>query len=394
MTIFHKLYKHWKILALFILTVLLLLSKLFWLLIGVIGIILLRFVFLFLIKKIKNKTLSKIAYGATFFIIIFIISIGMKLFVFGIFRIPSSSMENTLYPDDIILVNKLTYGPKLPSSPFEIPWVNFLFYLNDNARSSIDKEWWGYHRFSGASNIKLGDVLVFQTSRTFFLVKRCVALPGDKFKIVNGDIYTNDVKYTSLATVKENYKITIKNKEGFYSHIDSIKIDAMIFPSSKVDNEVEAILSQKEYSRIESLSSVINIEKKIRKNQDYIDLFTVENNRNWTIDNMGTFKVPKKGLQIELNAETFNVYKKTLQKFEKVRLEKKDSVFLLDGKVASNYSFKKDYIFVLGDNRKNSKDSRFIGFVPIESIIGKVQCVLYSNYNEKFHWDRLFKGVN
>lgn len=392
--IYKTLKKHWKLIILSILVILLLLYQLFWLLTGIIGVFLVRFILMNLIKLIKNKLLSKIVKGLTFFILIFIISISIKLFVFGIFKIPSSSMENTLYPDDIILVNKLIYGPKLPTTPFEIPWINFLFYLNENARSNMDSNWWNYQRFSGINSIEQGDVLVFQTSRTFFIVKRCIGLPGDLLKIINGEIYTNNKKFPPTLTVKEHYSITVKSKETFYNQLDSLKIEAMLYPSSEIDNEIVGILSLKEYNEIQLLSSLKSIKKKVVKEGKKENLFLNENSNNWTIDNMGAFSVPKKGFQIELNDKTVNLYKKTLQEFEKITIEKKEGSYFLNGKRTLNYIFKKDYIFVLGDNRKNSKDSRYIGFVPVESIVGKVQCILFSNYNDTFNWNRLFKGIN
>ncbi|MFY0631711.1 MAG: signal peptidase I [Flavobacteriaceae bacterium] len=318
----------------------------------------------------------------------------MKLFVFGIFRIPSSSMENALYQEDIILVNKLTYGPKLPSSPFEIPWINFLFYLNKDARADIDKEWWGYKRFSGLRSVMQGDVLVFQTSRTFFLVKRCVGLPGDNLKMIDGEVYTNNKKYTPLSTVKEHYNLTVKNKERFYASLDSLKSEAAVYQNYNVANELEGALSKVDYERIKQFKSVLSIEKKIEHDTISKNLFLVEKKKHWNIDNMGSFRIPKKGMLVELNDNTFNIYKKTIQEFEKVELEEKEGNYFLDGKKVENYTFKKDYIFVLGDNRKNSRDSRYLGFIPVESIVGKVQCVLYSNYNGSFNWSRLFKTVN
>ena len=398
MILLQKLYrilkKQWKLILGAILVVLLLFYQLFWLLIGIGSILLLYLLLSYLIKRIKNKLLSKIAKGFTFFILIFVISISMKLFVFGVFRIPSSSMENTLYPEDIILVNKLSYGPKLPTTPFEIPWINFLFYLNDNARSDMDKEWWDYKRFSGVNKIKQGDVLVFQESRTFFVVKRCVGLPGDIFKMIDGEIYTGTKKYKAPLSIKEKYIITVKNKSTFYKQTDSLKTESMLYLTTTVDNGIEGVLSEKEFQEIQQLSSIESIKKKVEKERKKGELFFGENNYNWTIDTMGPFTIPKKGLQIELNKKTFNVYANTLQQFENVQLEKREGSYFLDGAKVSNYTFKKDYIFVMGDNRKNSKDSRYTGFVPVESIIGKVQCVLYSNYNDTFNWSRLFKGVN
>ena len=392
--VYHLIKKYWKIICLSILIGFIVLNQLFWMLACILGIFVLRFIFLFFIKFIKNKLLSKIAKGFAFFILILVISIGMKLFVFGVFRIPSSSMENTLYPDDIILVNKLVYGPKLPNSPFEIPWINLLFFFNDNARSQIDKEWWKHKRLSGINNIEKGDVLVFQETRAFFIVKRCVGLPGDNFKIVNGEVFANNVKYAPPIEVKENYNLIVKNKEEFYNQLDSLNIETMLYPSSEIDNAINGILSKKQYLILQKLSSIVSIDKKQKKYLINDDLFLEKNVYNWSEKSMGEFIIPKIGLEIKLNEKTFNVYKKTLQKFEKVLLEKKENMYFLDGKNATTYTFKKDYIFVLGDNREISKDSRYIGFIPVESIVGKVQYVLYSNYNDTFNWRRLFKGVN
>jgi signal peptidase I len=386
--------KHQKRIVICIIVLLLLLYQLIWLLIITVSIFLLRFLLLYLIKYINSKLLSKIAKGFTFFIIIFAISISMKLFVFGIFRIPSGSMENTLYTEDIILVNKLTYGPKLPRTPFDIPWINFLFYLNKDARANIDKDWWEYQRFSGIRDMAQDDVLVFQTSRTYFMVKRCVGLPGDNLKIEDGEIFTNNKKDISASTVKEHYNLVVINKKKFYNQLDSLKIEATIYPRSKFNNELTGTFSGDDYERIKQFQSIESIKKKIENDTLSKNLFLVDNTKKWNVDRMGTFTIPKKGLVIELNENTFNIYKKTLQEFEKVALEKREESYFLDGAKAVNYTFKKDYIFVLGDNRKNSKDSRYIGFIPLESVVGKVQCVLYSNYNDSFNWSRLFKSVN
>lgn len=302
-------------------------------------------------------------------------------------------MENTLYPNDIILVNKLLYGPKLPVTPFEIPWINFLFYLNDNARTNMDTDWWGYQRFSGIQTIEQGNVLVFQESRTFFVVKRCVGLPGDSLKMIAGEIYTNNKKYTSPITIKEHYSIVVKNKQAFYHQIDSLQMDANIYPNSKNYNELEGVFSKKEFQKIQLLPSVDSVKKKIEKPLKKDDLFLQNNNYNWTLDDMDPFTIPKKGLKITMNDFTVNLYKKTLQEFEGVSIEKRENTFYIDGKERVEYEFKKDYIFVLGDHRKNSKDSRYIGFVPVESVVGKVQCILFSNKDDTFNWNRLLKKV-
>ena len=385
--------KYWKVFALSLLILVLIGYQLYWLCLGVLFVFLLRVVFSFLFKCIKNKLLLQLTKGFSFFLIIFMLSIGAKLFVFGVFKIPSSSMENTLYPNDVILVNKIVYGPSLPTTPFEIPWVNFLFYLHEQSRAKLDKQWWKPRRFSGIATVEQGDVLVFQETRTFFVVKRCVGIPGDTIEISKGKVHINHTVFNAPATVKNKYKLTVTDKELFYANLDSLQIESSLQPSATFNNQLVGFFAKSEYAQLKELASVATIEQSIDSNVNQEDLFLEKNIFNWSIDTMGPFIIPKIGLKIQLNDFTYNVYKKTLEFFEGVTIENESGYFYVNGKVATEYVFKKDYIFVLGDHRNNSKDSRYTGFVPFETVVGKVQYVLYSNYNEQFHWERLFKKV-
>lgn len=369
-------FKNWKKLTLFFLCITMFFYGLYWLFFLVCLILLLKYVLLSITILIKNKFASSVIKSLSFFILIFLISIFTRLFVFEVFKVPSSSMENTLYPGDIILVNKLVYGPKLPMSPFEIPWINFLFYLNDNARSNMEKDWWSYYRFNGICNIIQGDILVFQVSRNDFLVKRCVAIYGNKLEIADGEVIVQGIKYKPPSTIKNKYDIKIMDKNSFYKQLDSLKIDAYFRDHFQKENVLKGNLSETEYKKIKALNSVEYLKREIDTLNNNA-LFLYKNKISWTIDNMGEFLVPKRGLKIDLNEMTFNLYKKTIFDFEKVIITKINKVYYIDNKKVTDYTFKKNYIFVLGDNRKNSKDSRYIGFIPVENIIGKVQYTLF-----------------
>ncbi|WP_187269415.1 signal peptidase I, partial [Algibacter pacificus] len=140
------------------------------------------------LTKIKNRYL-KTAFKSVFNLVaFFLIVVALKIFVFGVFKIPSSSMKNALFPKDVILVNKLKYGPRLPRSPFDIPFVNIGYYFNENAKKRFKEYWWPYKRLSGTASIEQGDVIVFNSpwEKDFILVKRCVAISGDTLHIENG----------------------------------------------------------------------------------------------------------------------------------------------------------------------------------------------------------------
>ncbi|TKG93342.1 S26 family signal peptidase, partial [Puteibacter caeruleilacunae] len=84
---------------------------------------------------------------------VFLFAIAVRVFLLEIYGIPSESMEDTLLVGDKIVVSKLNYGPRLPQSPFEIPWINVLFYFNKDARARINDKWWGYDRLTGLDGI-------------------------------------------------------------------------------------------------------------------------------------------------------------------------------------------------------------------------------------------------
>ncbi|AMC11877.1 hypothetical protein Lupro_11640 [Lutibacter profundi] len=348
----------------------------------------------YIINKIKNNIVRNVV--NTCFLLLFILTtiVSIKLVAFDIYKIPSVSMENTLFPDDIILVDKLKYGARLPRSPYEIPWVNLVFYFNDNGGKRIKENWWTYKRISGLEKIKRGDVFVFNTvsNKYDILVKRCVALAGDTLNIRNGRIYTNNKLFNSLDSEKNNYNFKITNKKKIFNIIDSLALNNYISIDNKINYGV-ANLSKIELEKLKKTNCIDSITIQI-------DTFNIDKklffnlSKKWTLDNMGPFVIPKKGMKINLNPETFSLYRGAINSSENYLIKEIDGIYYINNNKISTYTFKQNYYFMLGDNRKYSIDSRFWGFIPESNIIGKVQCVLFSNYQSNFQWGRLFKSVN
>ena len=215
------------IFGLLIISYILIAKELYWLFISLILFLIAYVVVTKLSVVIKNSLLKKYTKSGIIFLFLFSIAIGIKLFVLDIYKIPSSSMENTLFTKDVILVNKLKYGPRLPCSPFEIPWVNIAFYFNDNAKKRIDENWWSYRRLSGTTRVKQGDIFVFNFpgKKKTIVVKRCVALPGDKLSIKKGIIYTNNNLFSEANFVKNKYTFKITNENNMAKAIDSFGYD-------------------------------------------------------------------------------------------------------------------------------------------------------------------------
>ncbi|WP_434035527.1 signal peptidase I [Formosa sp. 4Alg 33] len=381
-----------------LLTILVILSvlRLFWLCLALIILTLGFWGVNYLLDLIKYKVIKKLCKGVFLFLMLLFVAIGIRVFIADIYLIPSSSMENTLYPKDVILVNKLKYGPSLPRSPYEIPWVNIYYLLQDNTKEAVTKKHWEAKRLVGTSTIKQGDVMVFKNfKRDVVFVKRCVGIAGDTFKIVNGEIYINNTLYNAPKHIRNTYAFKVKQPEILYKTIDSLHINTRFYSLKNDGHWKEAELSYLEKEKLQSLGVIDSVMPLDDTNAlKKINLFPIyDKDKAWTLDNYGPIVIPKVGMQIHLTDDNLKLYSRLLKKHENTIIKKRDNHFFIGEKIVTSYTFKKNYYFMMGDNRKYSRDSRYFGFVPEEKIIGKVQCVLFSNKDDDFQWNRLFKGV-
>lgn len=346
-----------------------------------------------LIPFIKSAVLRKVIKGTLLFIYIFSIAIGTKLLAFDIYKIPSSSMNNTLYTGDVIVVHKLKYGPKLPRSPFDIPWINIAFYFNKKARATMGTPWWDYKRLSGYSCINNGDVVVFTMfKKNMVIVKRCMGIAGDTLKIHKGDVYINNAFFSPSNFVLNNYKFNVSDRKTLYRKLDSIGLDIAL-NRTRTSNFMTT-LSIQDKNRLETLHLVEDLKKVTDSLTETSTAYPNSKYNQWNLDDYGSYIIPKKGMKIRLNATNYELYKKVIKTHEGLELKELDNRYYLNEKEVIFYTFKQDYYFMMGDNRKGSMDSRYWGLVPEKRIIGKVQYILFSNYGGTFNWKRLFKNVN
>lgn len=323
---------------------------------------------LILTRRITISLMRKVVYVLCVLVTIISLSITFKVFFLGLFRVPSASMENTLLPEDVILVNKLAYGPRLPQFLKE--------YISDKNDTKSQ-------RLNGMTDIKQGDVIVYQTTKSYN-VKRCVGLPGEEFKIIEGEVYADGVKLLDKSTVKDEYVF----KTDKLNAIDSEKKNGKRLKKTFKQN-----LSLQEVNQIKKSGNVENIFRVLSVYDSLNTVFSEPKGIEWTIDNMGPFKIPYEGMNVVLDDYTYEIYRKVIETIEATRLLKERGDYFLDGKQITSYTFKEDYVFFMGDNRKKSIDSRYTGFQPVSSIVGKVELVLYSRYEKKFRWKRLVKTV-
>ena len=332
-----------------------------------------------------------------FFIIVVFVSLAIlvRVFCFEIFSIPSGSMENSLLKGDKVLVSKLHYGPKLPQSPFEIPWINLFFYINKEARAAIDSTWWDYQRLEGFSKIKTNDVAVFNPphQNKVHYVKRCVGLPGSKLKLEKG-ILLNMGKLTKVSgTVKNPYRIWVNDIDSFNNLLNDIRLEKISENTAKNQLDIDLLLTVEQYEILAEANCYDSIKLLDLPINTIPRSFPNHQSILWSIDNWGPIHVPKKGETIILNQSNLIIFNNILKKYENIHIEERNNQYWSENSPITHYTFKHSYYFMLGDNRHNSIDSRYWGFVPEQYIVGKAAVVLYSFHAGSMRWARTLKLV-
>ena len=329
---------------------------------------------------------------------IFIFAILFRVFFIEIYSIPSGSMEDTLLPGDKVLVNKLVYGPKLPASPYDIPWVNLVWFLQAGASANPDSVYWNYRRAPGFSAIKRGEVMVFSHplwgGRNNFFIKRCPALPGDTLKIERGRVKINGQFLPEHDRVKKVYEVWTYNTRQFSRLTDSLGLQS--FGRSVRSREwglIEMLLTEKQKNQLLESGGIDSLKVKILPPDSSHWVYPKNREFAWTIDDYGPLVIPFRGMAIKLNHRNFLLYGRTINRLEKIKLEEKDGLYYLGDEPVTQYIFRQNYYFMLGDNRTNSNDSRYWGFVPEENIVGKAGLVLFNYRYGEFKWERVVKRV-
>ena len=239
-------------------------------------------------------------------------------------------------------------------------------------------------------------------------VKRCVALPGDEVKIENGILFINGERETRHDWKKQQRKYFVKtknglNKEKLYQDYDIYPTDIQNIRGAKnlyTINCTEAAITDLETkSYVDSIwttGSQGNIFKSEIMNPDG---FMVHSDYQWDEENYGPITIPKMGTTISLTSENLVIYKQVLKRYEGEEMGNVDAFQNIKTEIeengSANYTFKQNYYWLMGDNRQNSADSRFWGFVPENHIVGKALFIWmsYDKYGKGIRWERLFNSV-
>jgi len=307
-------------------------------------------------------------------------------------RVPSGSMEKTLLPGDFVIISKLHYGPRTPSTLLQIPLTHQTTKFLE-LKSYLDWIQIPFFRFPGFTWIKRNDAVVFNTPsdknmpldvRTFY-VKRCIGLPGEYIKMINGNYYINGSKIENAPNkmyrflVKSNQRLTKNffkkfNIEEFENVGENLYI-VNILNKYNIKKTVEKLIDSEYIENVKILSQDTGSPAIIEKFDGYIDVV------NWGGDN--GILIPKKGLELELSKENIIRYGEyIIDECGKKNIKIVNDEVFIKGKKVTKYTFKHDYYFMIGDNIYNSWDSRFWGFVRDDAIYAKPLLVLFSKSQE------------
>lgn len=355
------------------------------------------------------------------------------------YTIPSSSLEKSLLVGDFLFVSKMHYGARVPMTTVAAPMVHdtipilkkksYMFsdeYENRNT-SLLNKLQLPYLRFPAFEKIDRNEIVVFnqpadtlldmndfRPDRNYYkpidkktnLVKRCVGVAGDSLEVRDGYVYINGVKneLPDRAQLQFSHEVILKEGQAFnQSIVDFIISRYDITDGIGLMNNNNYILpaaTDEAVSRFKNHPSVSTITKLVQpKGERDASMFPHDPQYNWNRDHFGPIYIPEAGKTIDLNLEVLPLYKRVISEYEGNELRVEGNQIFINGQLATTYTFKQDYYWMMGDNRHNSIDARAWGFVPFDHVVGKPVFIWLSidkhgkGFN-KIRWDRMFTTVH
>ena len=346
------------------------------------------------------------------------------------YTIPTSSLEKSLLVGDFLFVSKFHYGAKIPTTVVAAPMMHdtlpfiksksYLFndHVEEQKTSLINKLQLPLLRLPGFQKIKRNDIVVFNwpadTVQQFFkkdrkhvkpidkksnYVKRCVGIAGDSLEIKNGYIYINGKRSIMPERAKPQFFHNVDtqgqnlNENSLYNDYHVRRGEAYVSDGKYVLN-----LDEENAAALRNNPLVKSVVRNISPKGEGEAVFPSES-LNWNRDNFGPIYIPEEGKTVALNLASLPFYEKIITEYEHNTLSVNGTSIYINGKKATSYTFQQNYYWMMGDNRHNSEDSRFWGYVPFDHVVGKPVFIWFSwdTYGkglDKIRWERLFTTVH
>jgi signal peptidase I len=366
----------------------------------------------------------------------------IRTFFFEAYVIPTGSMEKTLLTNDYLFVSKFAYGPRLPMTPLAIPFVHntlpvlggksylewisvpyirwfprpiergddvvFNFPIGDTVIDlpayQSQRPYYDVCRELGQGNIDSGRQLVLLDPDQYPLVtrpvdkeenfiKRCVALPGDTLRISNQVVYIDDSAQTLPPESETWYTVKTRGQPldpavlGEEYGVDMSRGEQ--FRTTGAANVYGMLLTRRDFEKMRAAGMAEHIDPELDSTWP---VFPYSPACPWTQDNYGPVFVPRKGSTVMLTPENYALYERLIRVYEGNNLVRRSGTIFLNGQRVDRYTFKMDYYWMMGDNRHESMDSRFWGFVPEDHIVGRAD-LIWMSWDQGIRWGRLFRRI-
>lgn len=369
----------------------------------------------FLSKKKEDKPKSKLREWREAIVFAVVVATLIRWSTVEAFVIPTPSMENSMLVGDYLFVSKLHYGSRTPRTPLQIPLTHQKIWGTEipSYLPWIQLPSW---RLPSISHVKREDVVVFNVPavsmndgierpidlKTYY-VKRCVGIPGDRLMVKDRQLTVNGKPLSSPPNMKFSYLVTAK-EEITNRNLNKLGVDAddyYFLGRTKDDKAIyKMFLTSAQLSDAKVAPYIIAVDDDHTTHDGPdSDIFPEVKNTTWNGNNYGPLVLPKEGMTIAINDSTLGLYGETIRLYEHHKnVEISSSTLTIDGQSLNEYTFKQDYYFMMGDNRNNSLDSRYWGFVPADHIVGKPLFIWFSvdehaDLLHKIRWSRLFNGI-